>query len=91
MESSRDRSAKNLIVKYPFINNPLSKSQIRTALQRETLKNRLSKLGMKWVDLERNKTQSLIDTIASYNGYERKNSLCKLTHLLSYTKSRDAD
>ena len=32
MESSRDRSAKKLIVKYPFISNPLSKSQIRTAL-----------------------------------------------------------
>ena len=28
--------------------------------------------------------------IASYNGYGRKNSLCKQTDLLSYPKSRDA-
>ena len=29
----------------------------------------------------------LIDTIASYNGYGQKNSLCKLTHLLTYLLS----
>ena len=37
-----------------------------------------------------NKTKSLIDTIASNNGYRQKNALCKRTDLLKYPKSRDA-
>ena len=37
-----------------------------------------------------NKTKSLIDTIASNNGYRWDYAICKLTLSLSYPKSRDA-
>jgi len=39
--------------------------------------------------LVENKTKSLIDTIASYNGYTRKIAFMQ-THFLSYPKTRDA-
>ena len=48
------------------------------------------KLGLMFSLTSPNRPNSLIDTIASNNGYRQNNTLFKLTYQLSYSKSRDA-